>query len=69
MNTVMEWHNIDLLIEYSSPPLIGTQLLANMSVLLERCPLVRGRITCIHSTFGQEFVSFLEGVSSAESVL
>ncbi len=47
---------------YSSPPLIRTPLLPKYSVFLsERCPLVRGNTTCIHSTYCQKCVSFIDG--------
>ena len=45
--------------QYSSSPLIGTPFCQRILALLERCPLVRGSITCI--THCQEFVSFPEG--------
>ncbi len=47
--------------KYRGLPLIRTPFLPNNSVLIREVSLVRGRITCIHSTCCQEFVSFLEG--------
>ncbi len=45
------------------PPLMlyGHLFCQTILSLLERCPLVRGSITCIYSTFCQESLSFLEG--------
>ncbi len=40
------------IVQYSSPPLIGTQF--------KRCPLVRESIIAISTICCQEFVSFLE---------
>ncbi len=37
-----------------------------MLSIFERCPLVRGSTTCIHSTYCLKFVSFIEGVISKE---
>ncbi len=49
---------------YSSSPVIGTggrHLCQTVVSLLERCPLVRGSITCIDCTCCKEFVSFTGG--------
>ncbi len=60
------------LVVYSSLSLIGTPILPNNLVPLERCLPVRGNITCIYRTCCQDFVSFLEpkrGVLSRECPL
>ncbi len=47
--------------DYSSAPLIRTPHLPKILSLLERCPLVKGSTTYIHSSFGLKYVSFIEG--------
>ena len=48
--------------EYSSPPLIGLLYFSrNAGHTLERWPLVRGKLNCIYSSSGIDFLATLQG--------